>query len=264
MRAALLLVLSLSFACGTTEGEALAEISWRFDYADPSDPGAPADIRDCSNVRANNPGPDYPTITKVRVALTDPEGMVQGIDIEHNCALGYDGKRVPIQGVVMQMYDMVLEAKSADGTVLYRYTEEDYNLEQKRAPDPTYTLETATGELHFFPRFNGSLTCPSGVVSFRTSMYRKEDGVVPETPTLVLDHEPACEMGASRELFVRGLPVILQNSIETFNNYLMVVEALGASDNTLHCGINRSRNVRLGDNSLGADEDLGPGTCPAI
>ena len=71
---------------------------------------------------------------------------VQGIDVEHNCELGYDGQRVTIQGVVLQMWEVVLEAKAADGTVLYREFDDDYNLEEKRGPDDLI-LETATGEI---------------------------------------------------------------------------------------------------------------------
>jgi len=260
MRAALLLILSSSLACGTTEGESLADLSWRFDYADPTEAGA-SEIRDCSNVRTNNPGPAYPVIDKVHLTLVDPEGMVQGVDTEYACDLGYRGKRVGIQGVVLQTYELTLEAKSADGTVLYRYQDDEYDLSDGYREDDL-TLPTATGEIHFFSSFNGDLACPGNVASIRTTLFRKVGGVAPDEDTLTLTHTPACESGFSSEVFVRALPVFFENPLQTFNDYKMVVEALDGAGDTRHYGINQNRIVRLGDNSLGANESLAPGSLP--
>ena len=113
-----------------------------------------------------------------------------------------------------------------------------------------------------FTSFNGVLACPGDVASIRTTLFRKVSGVAPDDPTLTLTHTPACESGFSKEVFVRALPVVFETPLQTFNDYKMVVEGLDGAGNTVQCGVNQNRIVRLGDNSLGANESVGPGTCP--
>ena len=68
----------------------------------------------------------------------------------------------------------------------------------------------------------------------------------------------------SSELYIRGIPVEIEaGSYQTYNDFKLRLEALDAGDNVLHCRTNTSRSVRPGNNSVGGDESLSPGSsCP--
>ncbi len=260
MRALLAALLLSTAGCGDSDGNVQAKVGWRFDYADYKDDTAAADLRDCSNAPAVAREPPYSPIAKVRVALEDPEGQVPGSDEEHNCPLGIDGKLVPIAGLVRQLFTFTIEAKTAAGAVLYRYTQPEFDLGSYS--EETYTLPTATGEIHFFPTFAGNLTCPPDVSSIAYTLYAEGAS----TPTMTGVQSPACESSGtgpqSRELVIREIPVVLTSSRATYNLYRLVLEARNSGGAVLHCAVNGGRVVRLGDNALGGNESLQPGPCP--
>jgi hypothetical protein len=257
-------VISL-LACGTESSASVAEIGWLFNYKDYTDATKPDDIRGCDNQPASASGPAYDAITTMHVLIVDPAGQVAGVNREYACDLGTGDKRIPIRGIAKQEYKLTLEAKNAGGDVLYRYTLDKYDISTLQSE--SYNMPTATGELHFFPRFQSSLTCPNDVAKLRYSLYKKTNGTPDTAASVTGVAEPACEQGFSglstKELSIRGIPVVIEpGSYQTYNDFELELEALSASDSVLHCRKNPSRTVRPGNNSVGGDESLSPGACP--
>jgi hypothetical protein len=254
-----LVVLVVCSACGG-EDATQAKIGWRFDYKDPTDTAAPTDDRNCTNEPPVNPGPPYRAIDKVRVFIEDAEGQVPGSDQAHKCSLGYGDERVKIGGLVLQNFNFVLEAKANDDTVLYRYPQSGVaEINLAVFSEQTYALVPAVGELNFFATYDGNLSCPGDVASLDYSLFRQGE----TTATLTGTWAPACETGLSREIFIRDIPIVLDDPRETYNVYRLVLAAKNAGGAIVYCGENAGRVVRLGNNSLGGNEDLALATsCP--
>jgi hypothetical protein len=254
-----LVILAACSACGG-EDATLARIGWQFDYRDPTDATAVAAPRDCGNEPAVNPGPAFRAVDIVRVLLEDAEAQVQGSDQAHRCTLSYGAAKIQIGGLIKRGYNFLLEGKAADGTVLYRYPQTGMSeINLAAYTEQTYTLVPAVGEIHFFATYDGELTCPAGAASIDYSLFREGE----TTATLSGTWAPACEAGLSRELFIRDIPVVLDGPRESFNVYRLLLAAKDAGGAVTHCRDNPARIVRLGDNSLGGNEDLLPATsCP--
>ena len=255
-----------TMACGTEKADSLAEIGWQLDYRDFTDPATAPDLRGCDNQPAVQVGPAYRPIAKVRILIKDPEGQVAGVDREYDCAQGVNGERLPVRGIVIQEYELTVEAKAADGTVLYRYENPSYDL--TASPSETYTLQAATGELGFFPRYDQSLTCPATVAKMRYTLFKNSPTGPESTPTVSGVSEPACEQGfnglESKSLVIREIPVSIEpGSFQTYNDYKLRLEALNAGDGVVSCVTNPFRSVRPGNHSIAGDESLSPGSsCP--
>jgi hypothetical protein len=247
-----LVLLAICGACGG-EDAALAEIGWQFDYRDPTDTDAAAMPRDCANQPAVNPGPAYRAIDEVRVLIEDAEGQVPGSDHSHRCSLGYGGKRIEIAGLVKQNFNFALEAKAGDGTVLYRHPQNGFDeINLAVFSEQTYSLVPAVGELHFFPTFNGSLTCPGDVATVDYALFA--DGQ--SEPSVTGTANPACDAGLASELFIRDIPVTLDDPRETYNLFRLRLTGKNAGGAVTYCGTNAARVVHLGDNSIGGNENL--------
>jgi hypothetical protein len=258
----LLLFCVATVACGSETAEDVAQIGWMFNYRDYTNTSKPDDMRGCDNQPANQIDQAYDAIAAVHVAIVDPTGQVPGIDKEYDCSLGYGDKRVSIRGIVKQAYNLTVEARTASGVVLYATRLENYDLTTMQSD--TYTLPTSTGELHFFPRYQGSLTCPSNVTQLRYSLFKKAAGNTDTNASVTGVADPACEQGLSRELYIRGIPVTIEaGTFQTSNDFKLKLEALDSGNSVVYCGINSSRAVRPGNDSLNSDESLNPGSsCP--
>ena len=250
---------SVLLGCEGDKVDAMAKIRWQIDYSDPSDDARVPDLRNCDNQPTPAVVPLYRAIANVHLVIVDPEGQVPGIDNDFPCAQGYGGKFVPIMGLAKQVFALTLEAETADGTVLYRYTNKSYDVTAFR--EDTFVLTPTTGEVVFYPEFDGSSECPTDVVAIDYTMYRY-DTDLETTPTVTGILDPACTGGFTNEVLVREVPVIQDDPRRTYNSFKLVLEAKSASGATLHCGINESRVVHPGVQRLGGDETLLAGTCP--
>ncbi len=265
MRLALTLGVVIA-ACGEEPVPAAGELSWRFNYQDWTNPNAADDRRGCDNQPAASPGPAYSPITQVHVTLTDPDGQVPGIDRDEPCLAGAEGAAYRLVGLNPQTYSLTLTAKTAAGRLLYRYEDPALDLSAYRSEE--IDLPAASGELRFFPRFSGSLQCPAGVASVRSTFYPYDQGVPTAAPNRQITHTPACEDSGgtlyATEVFAREIPItIAPMSGDTFNSYDVVVEALGNTGVVLHCAKQVARPLKLATASVNTgDPDLAVGACP--
>ncbi|MFC1611143.1 hypothetical protein ACFL6C_09300 [Myxococcota bacterium] len=247
----------LLLSCGSDD-DAIAKIGWQLNYKDRTDADASNDIRECSNAGQGYVDVPYRSIDKVRILMEDPEGLVPGIDLEFGCNQGSGGKRVPISGIVRQVFALNIEAKTADGTVLYRHEDPEYDVSKFR--EDTFTLETTTGEKSFFPAFDTSSVCPVDVAKIEWSMLRKDGSTVADTPEVTGVVEAACDSDLPNQIVIREVPVILEEPRQTTNSYCSEVRALSGSGATLFCS-RQGRSVRLGKNTLNNNQNLELGAC---
>ena len=258
---AIAIAASLLASCGgDDDANVLASIQWRFNYGDWTDTsqGAADDMRDCTNQPPDryagideNP---YPTVTKVRVFVEDPEGQVPNSDREYDCAMGFGSGKIDILSMVRQVYDITVEGKDAAGNVLYRHKEEGVDLSVKTTH--SYELKTITSETTFFTNYSGSPTCPDGVSQLRYSFFSDEaknadDG----EPSVVGSTNKPCSSGTSDTVYARGIPVDPQmGSNDKYNPtmYSIKLEALDSSGAVTYCGWdNVARAFRPGNNKNG-------------
>jgi hypothetical protein len=244
----------------------VTSIGWSFNYRDWTEPDraeAPDDVRGCANRPSQPTTPAYTPVESVRVALRDPTGQSPGIDELYPCAAGDEGRRVRIIGIPRQVYELTLEAEDAAGNILYRYEELEHDLSHRT--EQTYELRTATAELAFFPVFDGVAfpTCPPAVSTVHFTFHLLQDGLPAELATRV-GALPACDSGAVEELRIRRIPVFPQpgaNGNYRTTDYRLALEARDGTGATQYCGVNGSRPVRPGNNSLRGDVLLVPGAC---
>ncbi|MEE8409678.1 MAG: hypothetical protein V3T05_08735 [Myxococcota bacterium] len=262
-------IVAMLAACGD-QPSPVAEIGWRFDYKDYRDADAAEDLRACDNAPPSHVGPAYSPIETVTINIQDPERQVPGIDNKvFQCAQGTSGDRVPIRGIVKQIYELTIEAKSAGGAVLYRYEDAEFDLSTEVAK--TFVLDTATGELSFFPTYDGRDDCPAGVDNVSYALYQIDDGTPATDPTVKGVLPQACVADGlgnmiPKKLFIREIPVDVDPiDGQQFVSFRLLIEARdgSASNNVLHC-VDENRSVRPGNSSVTMSNNaiLMPGTCP--
>jgi hypothetical protein len=268
---------SLLAAC-SDESSGGSEIGWQLDYRDFTDDQAVEDIRDCSNAPSNDPEVPYDPISTVRVSVQDPAQQVPGIDQEVDCARGEGGSRFELVGLVRQSYELVLEAKTAAGVVLYRYRDPDFDLSSEVIT--TVVMPTVTGEIAFTPVYAGrpDYTCPAAEPStLRYTLYMKDDtGAIGSEPVLAGTQSAVCADDGfgnrqAKELVIRQLPTNVQEGTRPYVELRAVIEALDAGGDAMHCvdldgsdASHRLLAVRPGRSRLTSSSDptMDPGDCP--
>lgn len=260
-----LTALTLS-ACGGETPPSVADFGWTFNYRDWTKPNCAEsdsvactddDFRGCDNAPEFNTGPAYPAVDKVRVHIFDPLGQIQPLDREYECNAGVGGTKVPIRGLPLRSYTVELEAKAADGTVLYRYLQEDVDLTSK--PSEVLELGAATGELNFTPGFagNDSGVCPDDADTVRYTVTNDEDEVLLEGSS------DACEGVFTNDLYIREIPTEPSPGVGgsfLVNTYNLRLE--GLSGETVNYCVDVTRSVAPGNNNARNNETLSAGACP--
>lgn len=251
-------------ACGEPVSNSSGGISWRFDYKNWKDTAAVEDPRGCDNQPVQGSGAGYSAITTVRMLIEDPEGKVPGMENDYPCADGAGDARVPLRGLAAHVFSLTLEAKNAEGRILYALPAEELDL--AIFSEETFTVPTATGEIHFIPQYQGAGGyCPADLARVRYSVYRDEGA----DPVLTGIQAIPCESDGlghelPTELSIREIPLVFEEESTTlWNPFRLVVEGLNTSDTVIFCVVNPSRNVRLGANAdAWTSETLLPGACP--
>lgn len=271
--ALLFLLSTLTTACGDPDVNVVARIQWRLNYGDWTDdsPSAADHLRGCDNQpderyagMDENP---YPPIHTVRVFVEDPLGQVPNADKEYACESGLGSSSVEILGMIRQVYDITVEAKDAEGTILYHHKEEDVDLAVLKTH--SYELKAATSETTFFAYYGDSPDCPERLSSVRYSLYTPEARREPEgDPSYRGTTTQYCSSGTSDTVYARGVPVSPQPGSNNKYNptmYHLKVEALDSRNDIVYCGwATTARAFRPGSNVNGnrsGDITLATGSC---
>ncbi len=260
-------VLALAaLSCGNELPPTAAQLGWTLNYRDWTKVNCVDeqtsfctndDFRACDNKPLFNAGPTYDAIDKVRINLKDPDGQVPPFDTEFECEQGMDSTKAPIRGITMQSYTLTMEAKAADGTVLYRYIEEEFDLSSSRSE--VFELGAATGELNFSPSYAGSDSgsCPSDADTLRYTFSKSGE----DEPVLT-GTTSACDDTLTQELFLRKIPTAPtpgRNDSFALDNYSLRLEGLSGTD-VVYCS-DSVRPVGPGDNNFRQNQTLSSGEC---
>jgi len=251
MRYFLTLALGCLFAgtvgCGTDDNAGVvAEIGWRLNYQTwtvPDNVESVEDLRDCENQPDTNYAQPYRSIAAVGVKVEDALRQVEGMERDYDCSAGFGGKRIDVKGLIRQMYELTIEAKDEDGTVLYEHFEPELDLTTLHTK--TYELRAATGELWTYPMLTGDITCPAGVDTVRWSLFREiEDAPGTfETEATLTGSQSACTMSQFREVIIRRIPSYPVEGAEgghTGTKYKVKLEVLTGTTVSYCTTVNRS------------------------
>lgn len=221
------LPLMLLCACPSDEIASAGEIGWSFSYRDWTKAACDADgkpsgctvaqMRACSNDSTSG----FKAIDKVRVFAQDIDDGLAPFDVEFNCDDGTGAKRVPLRGIGARVYRLLLEAKAADGTVLYRHRDENYDLLRPRSD--VFELQAATGEWRFTPAYSGlgDFACPTSTVLDYQILSSPGDTL------LASGSAPVCAANLRAPVVIRHVPVEPKPSAAGFSvdRHILQLEA---------------------------------------
>lgn len=263
---ALILSLLATGACGSSSGTVVGSVGWKLDFKDwtcsASDQASKASCQDqyrgCDNAGPAGTMVPYDPITTVRMVITDPAGQVQGFQQDYKCSLGSGGKRVAIRNVVRQLYSMTLEAKTADGTVFYRYEQPKFDLSSPI--NETVEMLASVGELTVyadFPSTNAG-ACPSGVDHLTYRLYAVDSSGQPAATPTLSGSAAACDGTIANPVVIRNIPVDPQpgaNSNWINSRYELVLAARDTSNQVVDCSVD-TRTVTPGNDSYNQDATM--------
>ncbi len=203
-----LLVCTCLGACRSDAIEQAATLGWTFNYRNWLKPSCAADnpsadctddaLRTCDNESAIG----YEPVTKIKVFVQDKNQDSAPFDREFSCADGFGEKRVPLRGIGSRLYTLRIEATAADDTVLYRYTDNNYDLLQTRSD--SFELQAATGELSFFPAYAGLGVFECPVADTLSYNILSEDNKT----VLATGSAPTCAEARPVRVVIRHVPVV--------------------------------------------------------
>jgi hypothetical protein len=251
-------------ACAESQPTPLASLGWVFNYQDWTDPESPSDPRTCENQKPQSLEPAYPAVSEIKVILEDPQGAVQGFDATYACAYAYNAANIRITGIVPQTYNLRIEAKSAQNTVLYQHTNPAFNIETPLSE--VVTLQAATGETTFYLNYPDVSfpNCPAQAHSVHyTITPLNQDGS--STQISVENTVNACSNNQSPALVIREIPVLPYKAAN--NNYInpvqkIDIEVKDIEGRVLYQGTD-NRTLRPGNNSINAVFNMQKKTFPS-